>query len=143
MPEPTPNLHAANTGFHKEVGNRPVTQGRTNVNAPPLAWVCDVRDVPHRSGTTCENGWNPAPGAVTGTSPRGRDHRRGARTRARTPVSHGSGAPREPRRLTLRGDDRQPRTAARCGYFTGKWYATRYRSAGITTSAVSTARPEA
>ncbi len=28
-------------------------------------------------------------------------------------------------------------------YFTGRWYATRYRSAGITTSAVSTGRPEA
>ncbi|GGU81638.1 hypothetical protein GCM10010260_12610 [Streptomyces filipinensis] len=28
-------------------------------------------------------------------------------------------------------------------HFTGRWYATRYRSAGITTSAVSTGRPEA
>lgn len=28
-------------------------------------------------------------------------------------------------------------------YLTGRWYATRYRSAGTTTSAVSTARPEA
>ena len=28
-------------------------------------------------------------------------------------------------------------------YFTGRWYAARYRSAGMTTSAVSTGRPEA
>ncbi len=42
-----------------------------------------------------------------------------------------------------------PRTApggsrvGACGYRTGRWYARRYRSAGTTTSAVSTARPDA
>ncbi len=33
--------------------------------------------------------------------------------------------------------------ARRGSYLTGRWYAIRYRSAGTTTSAVSTARPEA
>ncbi|CAM5258718.1 hypothetical protein SCALM49S_07660 [Streptomyces californicus] len=42
----------------------------------------------------------------------------------------------------------RPRTdadapARRGRYLTGRWYAIRYRSAGTTTSAVSTARPEA
>ncbi|GAA2446336.1 hypothetical protein GCM10010421_42350 [Streptomyces glaucus] len=35
MPEPTPNLYAANTGFHQEVRNRPERRGRTQRNAPP------------------------------------------------------------------------------------------------------------
>jgi hypothetical protein len=34
MPEPTPNLHAANTAFHKEVRNQPGRRGRTLTNAP-------------------------------------------------------------------------------------------------------------
>src|SRR5689334_3401703 len=35
MPEPTPNLHAANPAFHKEVRNKPERRGRTTANAPP------------------------------------------------------------------------------------------------------------
>ncbi|GGV80068.1 hypothetical protein GCM10010228_51040 [Streptomyces massasporeus] len=34
MPEPTPNLYAANTAFHKEVRNQPEHRGRTPTNAP-------------------------------------------------------------------------------------------------------------
>ncbi|BCL22786.1 hypothetical protein GCM10017668_46290 [Streptomyces tuirus] len=34
MPDPTPNLHAANTAFHKEVRNQPELRGRTPTNAP-------------------------------------------------------------------------------------------------------------
>ncbi|GAA2649890.1 hypothetical protein GCM10010307_58990 [Streptomyces vastus] len=37
----------------------------------------------------------------------------------------------------------EPTRPAAGGYLTGKWYDTRYRSAGTTTSAVSTGRPDA
>ncbi len=46
MPEPTPYLHAANTAFHKAVGNRPSQQGRATPNAPRLTtWArsCPAR----------------------------------------------------------------------------------------------------
>ena len=76
----------------------------------------------------------------------------------RTPVSCVGGLPGEPLVTWENGRiaaDRGGRdggctAAATAGgacrgvrYFTGRWYATRYRSAGITTSAVSTGRPEA
>ncbi len=112
MPERTPNLHGANTCFHKEVRNQPERGGRAIANAPPpvlLSWVGR-----HFRGTRDHLGERPDCSGGYGTGCHGA--RNGTR---------GVGARRGVR------------------YFTGRWYAARYRSAGITTSAVSTGRPEA
>src|SRR5689334_16102789 len=56
MPERTPNLHAPNTPFHKEVRNQPERWGRAESNAPSRTTPTgrDVRST--ETGITWENG---------------------------------------------------------------------------------------
>ncbi|GEJ98055.1 hypothetical protein TNCT1_03320 [Streptomyces sp. 1-11] len=77
MPERTPNLHGANTSFHKEVRNQPERRGRAAANAPPpppVSWAGAVSPTP---AITWENGriatalTAPGNGAGGGARPRG------------------------------------------------------------------------
>ncbi|GGS26163.1 hypothetical protein GCM10010238_13160 [Streptomyces griseoviridis] len=135
MPDLTPNLYSANTAFHQAVRNRPGCRGRARRNAPGTrrggsrpgvagAIGCHLRERPDRR----------AAGGHGDGSGRGAGGLAGARGRgAACAISH-----RPPAGSASGGG-----AAGFPGYFTGRWYATRYRSAGTTTSAVSTASPEA
>ncbi|GAA2584041.1 hypothetical protein GCM10010304_28140 [Streptomyces roseoviolaceus] len=52
MPEPTPNLYGANTGFHKEVRNQPERRGRAPTNAP--SEYLDASSRRHTADTTVD-----------------------------------------------------------------------------------------
>ncbi|GHD54568.1 hypothetical protein GCM10010335_69090 [Streptomyces galbus] len=158
MPERTPYLYAANTDFHKEVRNQPRRRGRTRSNAPSARRATsgrrtpgtrrghegDLRERPETTG--CGAG---ADRSGTGS---GRFAAGPGRTRSHAvgPFTPGpTGGPGDPGdggggpRLPVRAPRPRPAPAPFGGYLTGRWYDTRYRSAGMTTSAVSTARPEA
>ncbi|GAA4999437.1 hypothetical protein GCM10023257_49000 [Streptomyces hyderabadensis] len=102
MPEPTPNLHGANTALHKEVRNQPERRGRTVRNAPSTH--PDASGHGHDGAGRDDLGERPdrgvgANGAAGRTAVRARGVERGRRTtgvRHLTPPKAGTGRVNSP-----------------------------------------------
>ncbi|GAA3855830.1 hypothetical protein GCM10023084_07220 [Streptomyces lacrimifluminis] len=105
MPEPTPNLYAANTTFHKEVRQPASGEGRATSNAPPKVHGASGQRPATPLRATCENGQNPTA-------------RRAAAVGGAAVKGGAFGRPTAPGRALLH----QVRGGG--GYFTGRWYAT-------------------